>query len=547
MNRWYTMLALAVVCLTLPAPFIAGADYEQDGAITVDLPTTGDLLTLDPLFGADHESVTIIENLFVGLTDVDPATGDILPELARDWTVSDDGQVWTFILRQDIYWVQHDPVTDQTRLARQVVASDVVYSIQRACDPRLSEHQLFALTDVVAGCDVLRNMPQITDDEVYGDIVQTTAPDDFTLVIRLQYPAQYFLTLTTTIRPVPVEVIETYGADWTQPGNIMTNGAFVRGQEWVYLRNDYYPKSLHHGGNIERVVYHIIEDNGTRLSLYDENVIDMTDVDGIYLEGVLNNDAYFRQVVRIFDLQIYYFAFSHDLPPFDNVHVRRAFSAILDRQRFVEELRWGRGIPMTTLTPALVLPYLGEEGVGFDPNFAQQELARGGFPDCQGLPTIQLYAPHHTEAWGAFLVASAEEYLGCEVSAFRVHDVETTSAHIKTADWYPLYRDPHHWLGDLLACNGFLSRGCSDIDLLLHEAAAEPNPDRRAYLYHQIEAAFFGERGEQPIAPLFLEAGSFLLIKPWYTGPFITDGQFGGRHWDAYNVNIRLKLATANQ
>lgn len=543
MYRWFCF-ALIITALLAPVQMI-NADYEVDGAATVDLPSLGNPLVLDSVLATDPESITATENLFLGLTDVDPLTGDIVPELATYWIVNNDGLTWIFNLRDDVYWVRYDPYAEMARIVRRVVADDLVYTIKRICDPRNEEYREATLIRVVAGCDILRHQTQVTDKTVYGDIVQVTAPDDTTLVIRLQYPAQFFLALTPTIRPMPVETVETYGSAWTEQENIITNGAFMIGLDRTFFRNPYFPKQLHYGGNIERVRYHVIEDSGTRLALYDENEIDQTNVDGIYLEGVLNNPDYFRQVVRVFDLHVYYFGFSHDMPPFDDVHVRRAFGAILDRQRFIEELRWGRGIPMTTFTPTDVLLVDGAEGVDFDPAFARGELAKAGYPHCQGLPPLHINVMPHTEGWAAFLAAAAEQYLGCGPGTITIHNNPIELPHVWTEVWRPTYRDPHHWLGDLLACNvnGSLSRGCSGIDGLLQTAAQQPLADIRLQLYAEIERAFFGAEGEYPIIPLFLEGGTFYLIKPWYTGPFTTDGQFGGHHWDAYSIDSDRKNA----
>jgi hypothetical protein len=57
----------------------------------------------------DSAARDLVENLFVGLFRYDSGTRTAVPVLAREWTVSDDGLTWTFILREDIQWVGHNP------------------------------------------------------------------------------------------------------------------------------------------------------------------------------------------------------------------------------------------------------------------------------------------------------------------------------------------------------------------------------------------------------------------------------------------------------
>ena len=94
--------------------------------------------SLDPSLATDTTSVDVTYNLFMGLTRPDPVTGELTPALATDWSVSDDGLVWTFNMRDDVPWVHYDPisgewsiVTDEEGNERFVNANDVVYGVKR--------------------------------------------------------------------------------------------------------------------------------------------------------------------------------------------------------------------------------------------------------------------------------------------------------------------------------------------------------------------------------------------------------------------------------
>ena len=110
-------------------------------------------------------------------------------------------------------------------------------------------------------------------------------------------------------------------------------------------------------------------------------------------------------------------------------------------------------------------------------------------------------------------------------------DVPTADRpNIWTAVWGPDYPDANNWVFDSgLGCeseNRYL-RPCSEVDDLIAQAARESDPAVRTELYYRIEEMFFGPEGEHPMIPLMLRVDP--LFKPWYSGPFETDGRSAAR------------------
>lgn len=547
-----------------PSPATATAPGANGLSTTSTVPE----VNLDPTLASDPPSIGAIENLFLGLTDYGPFTGQVVPELATDWTVSEDGLAWTFNMRSDVNWMQYDPATGEATAVRPVTANDVVYGIQRACDPRLGAAYAWPLTDVLAGCgDVFFTPPdQATDALVYGDTVQVSAPDETTVVVGLNFPASYFLSMTPmwVTRPVPREAIEEYGDAWTQPGNIWTNGPYFVAENTVgirrtFVRNENLPVDLWHGGNVDQVTTTVVTDPGVPLNLYASNQVDTAPVPASLVPDV-QAGPHQDEIEQIFDLAVFYFGFNQNQAPFDDVHARRAFSAIIDRQAFVEQVWQGQGVPMIHFTPpsAVGAPPINEVGIGFDPEYAREQMAQAGYPDCEGFPNVDIAVGPHQEVWAAFWAQAAETYLGCDASAFTVQQydlavlLQTTGPFAPPENrpdawalgWGPDYGDANAWVNDVLHCDAYsaVTRPCSEVDDLIDQAARETNAQTRDELYAEIEEAFFGEEGEFPIAPIYLRS-SYNLVKPWYTGPFETDGLFGATHWDAYSVDLEAKLA----
>ncbi|HEX3050856.1 MAG TPA: peptide ABC transporter substrate-binding protein [Aggregatilineaceae bacterium] len=554
-------LILSLVLLLLPANTAAQSTepityYDTDTALS----------TIDPQRADSLPAATAVEQLFLGLTTADPTQpGHLLPALAREWSVDDSGTIWTFTLRDDVPWVHWDSATGTAEIVRMVTAADAAYGIKRACDPRLGSYYTTLADDVILGCNELLNLPlgTITVDDYKR--VQVDAPDDTTLIVRLQFPSAYFLSQTAMpiYRPVPQELIAEVGDAWIEPANLLTSGPFVL-DEWtprvsrVYLRNPHLPADLRGPGNVERVFVAEVDDLTTQFALYQSAQTDRTLVPPAELEAILNNPDVADQLTPVTTLGVFYFAFDYTQPPFDDVHARRAFSAAIDRTAFVQEVRQNRGIPMIHMTPPGVFgaPPINEVGVGYDPDYARAELEAAGYPNCEGFPAIDIAAYTNTGNWAEFFAAAVVDVLGCDPNLITFREQEFTTLidaiapthsdrpNLWTMNHLPDYPDANNGLGDILACEGEnqMLRPCAEVDDLITQAAREPDPDTRVELYYTIEAALFGPEGEQPIIPLFLEM-NYILHQPWLTGPFDTDAIFSGIHYSYYFIDQAAQLA----
>jgi len=531
--------------------------------------------TLDPQVATDSVSIDYLENLFLGLTDVNALTTAIEPELATEWSFDADTLTWTFTIRDDVPWVAWDPVTDTATELRKVVAGDFVYGIRRACDPNNTSLYAEVAGSVIAGCmDVYGMDPADVTPETFESI-GVAAPDDTTLQITLRDTVGYFFSMTPmwVLRAVPGEVIEENGGGfesaWTEPGVIVTNGPFVldeweRGVRRVLLRNPLIPEDLVGPGNVERIIDLAIDDAGTTNALFQDNQLDRGPLLVAEQQAVLADPELSQYVRQVSDLVVYYFGFAHDKAPFDNVSARRAFSAALNRELLVSEVAAGRGVPMMHWTPpgmfgAVPVNEVGidGEGPGYDPEYAREQIEAAGYPNCEGFPNLDFVVYQTWSPFAEFLQAEVENVLGCEPGLFNIEAQEfsvllqSTSTETPTEErpnmwtlgWGPDYGDANNWVYDAgLHCessNDF-ARPCTEVDDLITETQTETDPDRRAELFREIEEMFFGYDGEFPIMPLYMRA-PFYQIKPWFDYPIETDGLFGGHHYDWITIDAELQ------
>ncbi len=533
----------------------------QDETPAPEVPLTLALLgapsRLDPLIVTNAADIHLVNNLFIGLTRLDPTTGAILPALATSWSVSEDGKTWTFTLREDVPWVNYNPLENTFTVSRMVTAEDVLFAFQRVCSGTAAGYYALDVFAVkIAGCDTGQQSGTAA-------LLQAQAPNPTTFIITLNEPYGYFLAMTTmwTIRPLPAETLEFYAGNWLDPGNILTSGAYALAENSettvTLLKNPFYPADLWNGGNITRIEMTIVEDVFGQFARYRRNLLDMTDIPLRDLEGIQEDAAFAPELLQLNEQVVYYFGFAHDKAPFDDEHVRRAFAATFDRATFVSETLRGNGTPIAHFTPpglAHAPDLEADFDLAFDPEFARAELTKSPYPDCAGLPDITITTFDGAFRWAEFLVNSVVSHLGCDPEKFTIEEIRLDEVqakialtnpadkrpHIFTLGWGPDYADADSF-ATVLACgaNNPLMRDCDAVDELIVAARIENEATVRTGLYDQIEQAFFGTAGQFPILPLYLSS-VWRLKKPWFTGPFETDGRFGGIHYDAYTINPEL-------
>ncbi len=121
------VLLLLAMLLMATMSFVVSAQAPGPGEDTLVVAQSQDVTSLDPPQVGSRPEANIIEHMFAGLYTVD-VEGNIIPELAEDYTVSEDGTEYTFTLREGLTCHDGSPLT----------AEDVVYSFQRAANPDLA-------------------------------------------------------------------------------------------------------------------------------------------------------------------------------------------------------------------------------------------------------------------------------------------------------------------------------------------------------------------------------------------------------------------------
>ena len=100
--------------------------------------------SLDPAFAKDQASIWVATQLFNGLVQLDKDL-QVQPAIAKEWDISDDAKTYTFHLRTDVLFHQHELLSEQERLVK---AQDFVYSFNRLTDAKIASPGAWVMNNV---------------------------------------------------------------------------------------------------------------------------------------------------------------------------------------------------------------------------------------------------------------------------------------------------------------------------------------------------------------------------------------------------------------
>lgn len=561
-------LSLMAACRPTPSDVASQAEQPIDEAAQApnpeaETPITGRIATGQPPGSLDPARVSLsdttardlVENLYVGLTHLDPEANSVAPALASEWSVSSDGTRWTFELRNDIMWVAFDPDLNAVTALRPVTADDVVYGIWRACDPATNAPHVATLL-VIRGCrEIADTDPALVTEKMLSDTISAVATSPTRVSIALEHRAAHFLSLTATpiMRPVAREAFADDAAEWRDAGLTASSGPWVvtanTPESMTLVANPEWP--IAREGNLEAVELRFTGDEAAALAAWQAGEADLAPVSG--------QQAPDGAVLRV-EPRVAMLVFAMDQFPTNDERVRRALASSIDRQRIVDEVLGGQGLALAGLTPpgsVAAPPGAGSPATSFDPEFARRQMEVAGYPNCQLFPRLTLMTDRSAQslALAQAYVRMWRENLHCNDTRFDIEqgdmrlvleNINTplaaewqTRPQITMLTWQADYPDADNWLSDLLHCeHGYLQVGrpCDTVDDLIDRASREPNPDARAALHAEIEALFLGQDGIQPIAPIYTDAQP-LAVQPRLVLPTASAYVSGPARYDRWMVN----------
>lgn len=497
---------------------------EQTGEKILRTNNSSEPGSLDPALAQGTHESWILNNLFEGLMKHD-STGQIIPGMAKEYTLSEDNLTYTFTLRDDIKWSNGDPVT----------AQDFEFAWKRALDPELAADYAYQLY-YIKGAEAYNSGEGTVDD------VAVKALDDKTLEVTLESPTAYFLDLCAfyTYYPVNKAVAEA-NPDWAKdPSTYVSNGPFTL-KTWEHnakitlaKNENYYDKD---SIKLDGIDFDIIEDENTAWQKYEGGEYDI--LVSLPQAVVAQLKAENNPELQIGpEVGTYYYNLNNEKKPFNNKKVRQALVYALDRQTIVDKIAQGGQIPATGVVPPGLLDENGEDYrkttgdfIGYDLEKAKTLLAEGlaeegmTVEDFNAQKFVLLY--NTSEAHKKIAQAAQEMWrtnlgleLGLENVEFQVKlDREKAGDYdISRAGWIGDYSDPMTML-DLWYTDGpFNDANYSnpEYDKLIDIAKGTADQKVRFDAMRKAEAILMED---VPIVPVYFYTQPY-AVKPYVTGVY---------------------------
>ena len=487
--------------------------------------------SLDPALVESLPASHIVGDLFEGLTAIDNH-GALVPGAAESWRQTDT-TTWVFKLRAGARWSDGTPVT----------ADDFVYSWRRFVDRKTAAPQ--AATDG----DYILNGVAISKGDMPIDKLGVRALDALTFEVKTPRPIPFLpqLLALAQFSPVPRVVVQKYGREWTKPGNLVGNGAYVL-KDWqpnskvVVEKNPMYWDA----GNVAltRVTYLSVDDGNADLKLYQSGENDMMlQVPAGSFESLKAQYPREMHVSRLMGMRFYALNNSH--PLLKDVRVRKALSMVIDRKVLAEKVTADGQLPVYGLTIG------STEGV--DPltyEWAEWPMdkrvaeARRLLGEAGVKPGAQFSLAYNTSDYqkkmAIFMASEWKTRLGLDV---QMESMEFTVLNQRRhAGDYQIARTG--LLFDYPDVTGFFvvvqcgsdsndDRSCDrKADQLIEQGKATSDPAKRKTLMTQ---AMRLEMDDYPMIPL-LQYSVSRLVKPWVGGYDDANDQDAYRSKDFYIV-----------
>lgn len=476
--------------------------------------------SLDPhkIEGVPESNVN--RDLFEGLV-IGDLNGHPVPGVAESWD-NKDFKVWTFHIRKDAKWSDGSPVT----------AQDFVYSWQRLADPKTaSPYASYLQYGHVANVDeIIAGKKPATD-------LGVKAIDDKTFEVTLSEPVPYFYKLLVhpSVSPVPKAAIEKYGEKWTQPANIVTNGAYKL-KDWVVNERIVLERNTNYWDNaktvINQVTYLPISSEVTDVNRYRSGEIDMT-YNNMPIELFQKLKKEIPKEVHVDPyLCTYYYEINNQKAPFTDVRVRTALKLALDRDIIVNKVKNQGDLSAYSYTPPytdgmkLVEPEWFKWSQEKRNEEAKKLLAEAGYTADKPLTFNLLYNTSDLHKKLAIAVASIwKKNLGANVK-LENQEWKTflDSRHQGTFDvaragWCADYNEPTSFLNTMLSdsSNNTAHYKSPAFDKIIGDTLQVTDEAKRAELYAQSEQQL---DKDSAIVPVYYYVNA-RLVKPWvggYTG-----------------------------
>ncbi|MGI8600968.1 MAG: ABC transporter substrate-binding protein [Chitinophagaceae bacterium] len=520
MNRLHKYLAFSFVLIISLSCY----NSTKDNVNIFHYNETSGVASIDPAFAKNQSIMWVVHQLYNTLVQVDDQL-NLVPSLAKSWTASEDRKVYTFHLRNDVFF--HDDPCFAGGKGRRMTADDVLYSFNRITDPTVASPGSWIFNDKVDPVDGFKVL------------------DDTTFQVKLLRPYNPILGILSTqyCSIVPKEAVDKYKSDFrrhavgTGPFQFV---AWEEGQAMILKKNQNYFETDESGNRLpylDGVKIGFADSKATEFLLFRQGKLDfINDIDPSFKDEVLTKKGTLRKdwenkiQLQVHPyLNIEYLGILVDTTnsivsssPMKLKKVRQAINYGFDRRKLVLYLRNSLGIAAESGFVPVGLPSFDStivKGYHYNPQLSRKLLAEAGISGAD-FPVIRLLTiPIYADI--ASFIAKQLEEIGFKVQVEAIQKsllLELTSssrAPFFRGSWIADYPDAENYLSVFYSKNpappNYTRYNNPAFDAVFEQALAETNDSARYILYRQADQIMMQDA---PVVPLWYDV-VVRLVQPW--------------------------------
>ncbi|MDP2167120.1 MAG: ABC transporter substrate-binding protein [Thermodesulfovibrionales bacterium] len=433
--------------------------------------------TLDPALIVDVTGGSIAAKLFNGLVRLKEDLS-VMPDIAERWSVSKDGMVYTFYLREDVRFSNGRPLT----------AHDFKYSFERALDPKTKSPNTWVFEKLSGAKEFMKG-------QSIG-VGGIRVLDDYTLELNLERPFSSFLNLLTMTAAyvVPKEKVQELGPDFS--GRPSGTGPFTL-SEWLpnrhlilEARKDYFDGTA----KVRGIFYRIIPEELTALAEFELGNLDVITVPASEYSRYRKSPEWSRLVSSMNGLNTYYLGLNCSRPPFDDPDLRRAINYAIDREKVLMTLYEGRGRLARGPVPDVMRKWPAPGAYPYDPGKAREIIKKAKPPAVNFYITAEQEVVDIAEVIQAYLREAGLDVRirQLEWSAFK-EAINKGETDMFWLSWWADYPDPENFLFPLFHSSNYGPSGNrvryrnKEVDALIEKGQRAGSVKMRDMYYGKAE------------------------------------------------------------
>ncbi len=477
--------------------------YNQQEGIT----------SLDPAFAKNLANIWAVNQLYNGLVQIDDGL-NVKPAIAKSWEISEDGLIYTFHLRNDVRFHQHQLFGEAKGPI--VTAHDVEYSLNRIIDEKVASTGAWLFNNRLAAENPFK------------------ALDDTTFQMTLLQPFRPMLGILSMqyCSIVPKKIVEHFGKEFRK--NPVGTGAFKlkswrEGDVLVMEKNDTYFEKDSDGTQlpyIDGIRVTFMDNLRTAFLKFKEGDLDLlSGIDATYKDDLLSKEGELLpewkdkiKLMRSPYLNTEYLGIlmksDKQNKALNEKRVRQAINYGFDRVKMIKFLRNNVGIPATSGFVPKGLPSFNPskvKGYEYNPTKARALLKEAGYENGKGLPVIKLETTSAYKDLCTFIQSELADIgfkieLEMHPGSFLREKITKGEAQFFRASWIGDYPDAETYLTVLYGGNpappNYTQFNNAEYNALYEAALLENDDSKRYEMYQSMDKILIEE---SPIVPLYYD------------------------------------------